>query len=104
VAEKFKKDARRSEVEEGTGARESVANVVATSPATMGWRLGSHGDAVDGQRHAAGYDKGLTMVRTLSTGSEQRGRDYGWPEWLPGHRRRGSPYPTMLSIRPEREY
>jgi hypothetical protein len=28
-------------------------------------------------------------VRTLSTGGEQRGRDYGWPEWLLGHRRRG---------------
>jgi hypothetical protein len=65
--------------------------------------VGSHGDMVDGQRHAAGYGEGLTMVRTLSTGGEQRGRDYGWPEWLPGHRRQGSPYPTMLSIRPERE-
>jgi hypothetical protein len=38
VAGNFKKDARRLEVEEGTGARESVANVVATSPAMMGWR------------------------------------------------------------------
>jgi hypothetical protein len=38
VAGNFKKDARRSEVEEGTGARESVANVVATSPAMMGRR------------------------------------------------------------------
>jgi hypothetical protein len=38
VARNFKKDAWWSEVEEGTGARESVANVVATSPATMGRR------------------------------------------------------------------
>jgi hypothetical protein len=36
VAGNLEKDARRSEVEEGTGARESVANIVATSPATMG--------------------------------------------------------------------
>jgi hypothetical protein len=36
VARNLEKDARRSEVEEGTGLRESVANVVATSPATMG--------------------------------------------------------------------
>jgi hypothetical protein len=36
VAGNLEKDARWSEVEEGTGARESVANVVATSPAAMG--------------------------------------------------------------------
>jgi hypothetical protein len=36
VAENLKKDARRSEVEEGTGARESVSTVVATSPTMMG--------------------------------------------------------------------
>jgi hypothetical protein len=36
VAGNLEKDARRLEVEEGTGARESVANVVATSPAAMG--------------------------------------------------------------------
>jgi hypothetical protein len=35
VAGNLKKDARRSEVEEGTGARESVSTVVATSPALM---------------------------------------------------------------------
>jgi hypothetical protein len=33
-------DARRSEVEESTGAREFMANGVATSPATMGWPKG----------------------------------------------------------------
>jgi hypothetical protein len=38
VARNFTKDVRWSEVEEGTGARESVANVVAISPATMGRR------------------------------------------------------------------
>jgi hypothetical protein len=38
VAGNFKKDARRLEVEEGTSARKFVANVVATSPATMGRR------------------------------------------------------------------
>ena len=63
----------------------------------------SHDDAVDGQRHAAGNDEGLTTVRTLSTGGEQGGRDYGWPEWRPAHRRRRSPYPAMLSIRPGHE-
>jgi hypothetical protein len=63
----------------------------------------SHGDAVDGQRHATGNGEGLTTVRTLSTGGEQGGRDYGWPEWRPAHRRRRSPYPAMLSIRPGHE-
>jgi hypothetical protein len=32
VAGNFTKDARRSEVEEGTGARESVASTVAVTP------------------------------------------------------------------------
>jgi hypothetical protein len=36
VAGNLKKDARRSEVEEGTGARECVSSVVASSLATMG--------------------------------------------------------------------
>ena len=36
----FEEDARRPEVEESTGAREFVANGVATSPAMMGWPKG----------------------------------------------------------------
>jgi hypothetical protein len=40
VAGNFTKDARHSKVEESTGARESVANGVATSPATMGQPYG----------------------------------------------------------------
>jgi hypothetical protein len=40
VAGNLKKDARRSEVEEGTGARESVSTVVATSAALMRQRWG----------------------------------------------------------------
>jgi hypothetical protein len=40
VAGNFTKDARQSEVEENTGAREFVANGVATSPAMMGWPKG----------------------------------------------------------------
>jgi hypothetical protein len=34
----------------------------------------SHGDVVDGQRHAADNDDGTTAVRTLSTGGEQKGK------------------------------
>jgi hypothetical protein len=40
VAMNFEEDARRPEVEESTGAREFVANGVATSPAMMGWPKG----------------------------------------------------------------
>jgi hypothetical protein len=36
----FEEDARRPEVEESIGAREFVANGVATSPAMMGWPKG----------------------------------------------------------------
>jgi hypothetical protein len=54
-----------------------VFNVVAVTPVVDGKLRGSHGDAVARLGHAAGNGEGLTTVRTLSTGGEQGGRDYG---------------------------
>jgi hypothetical protein len=39
-----------------------------------GTMVRSHGDAVDGQRHAADNSDGTTAVRTLSTCGEQKGK------------------------------
>jgi hypothetical protein len=60
-------------------------------------RRGGKAEPRGGQRRR--FDDGENLIH----GQWARGRDYGWLEWRPAHRRRRSPYPVMLSIHHERE-
>jgi hypothetical protein len=62
-----------------------------------------HGDAVDGQRHAANNDDGTTAVSPFIHGGEQGGEYHGWPGWSPAHRQRRFFYPAALSTPSEHQ-
>jgi hypothetical protein len=106
VAGNLKKDARRSEVEEGTGARESVSTVVATSAALMRQRWGVTAMWWRGwdTRRKAGERRFTGEHISSSRRVEGKSAGGGSPEWSPAHRRRRFPpprcYPLVSSANP----